>query len=379
MPTNTNFAGLTVRSTILSPLLLVGLVVAVGLLSDQEPAAVTESTFDNVWMFAPIPDEYLTATASHWSTEVGLSGFIHSGVLEWYSPDSEINARFKAIQQMNRTCDLAGMSGSFLKIALGYKKFPAWQDSVGIAEVLHTFEQVFDFGREASYRGIALDIEAHGNTFWTEEVDRIAMMSFAAALGKLKRERFPDGLLMILPENMLFKEARYLQAGDFVATFFQAVGDPLFYLGTETTYRSYKPVDLEKRLMSLQEKLDVWLTGLVPEIKVQLAPGFWPLGYYKTTKDPITGKRSYTDSQGREVPDTWRDKSPNYSALEFQEQLSTAARLNFRSIWIYSHGAAWWSLPDNDYKYVLNRNNQLLPVCTEIEEYESVIRNFQVR
>ncbi len=347
----------------------------------RKPEYVPEQqlSFDNIWMFAPIPDGYLADDAAHWSNDVGLTGFIQSGVVEWYSSESTIEDRFDAIQRMNRNSHAAGLRGSILKIALGYSELPAWQDETGLQEVLNTFRQIFQFAEQSGYSGITFDIEVYNKPLWTPDVDLKGMQNFARDLGKLKQQHFPDGKLMVVPENMLFDEDRYHFAGEFVAALFQAAGDSVCYIGSESTYRSFVPVKLAKRLKSLEAKLAKWQAESSLTVDVELVPGFWPLGFYRVVKDPLTGKRHYYDADDLPVPDSWGDKSANYSPQDFRNQLLTAARLNYRSIWIYSHGAAWWQLPDSSYSHVRNLNNQLLPVVDNIEEYEKVLREFRHR
>lgn len=334
----------------------------------------------NVLMFAYVPPQYVTETIEYWADTLMLDGFIIGNICEWYQKEDYYSLRTDELVQFSTACRENGIQYNFLKIALGYKEFPAWHDTVAIKRQCNNIIRILDWAKKVGFYGICFDTEPYTVPLWDKGSERFKYVDvsdikrgfeiFSSKISeKLERE---DLELLIIPEGNYFSlkkyGSKYQLWSDFISGFLENESIHTIIVGCEYTYKKIDYNSIKKYSKQLFE---------FQNDKIKYAYGAWPLGYYKAIKNPLSDKTIFLDSNLSQMKNSWLDKSPNYSSLHFQKQLDNFHDFSNEWIWIYSHGSAWWSLTDKKYKYIWKPENQFLSPNKEIKSYIDVLWNFK--
>jgi len=351
--------------------------------------------FDNkdsdlrILMYTPIPPDYVIETIDFWADSLSLDGFIIGDICEWYSKKDDIDKRSNEIRKFNWICKENGIKYNFLKIALGYEKFPMWTDSVKINFQLEKFQDIIRWSSKVGFYGIAFDTEPYTVPLWDSNSKRFKNISkkklresiskFGYELSKIIIKNFDNYSIIILPEGEYFYKNRSNMKYELWSEFFkgfQKGGLEKIIIGCEMSYKITEPSKIEKFNKDLHDSFESLIFSNYKS-NIKFAFGAWPLGYYKSIRIPFTKKRYFLNRNLEKMKSSWEDKSPNYSSEEFQIQLSEFKKYSPQWIWIYTHGASWWQLDTLKYTKIWNPKNQELPVYKNIDEYIKVLANIK--
>ena len=344
-------------------------------------------TNPKILMFAPVPVQYVIDNVNYWADSLSIDGFIIGNVCTWYSTQTELEEKTVIIAEFNRICKEHSIKYNFLKIALGYREFPIWTDSLKIQLQLEKFAFIADWAKKVGFYGIAFDTEPYTVSLWNPDDERFKLIpekeltddiyEFSKKLSYAIISNYRDCSVIILPEGEYFEQKKFDKGYSLWNYFFEGLnGGDLseIIVGCEMTYKITNPAKIEKYNSELLEAFnsDYWEKGkLVKNIKFTF--GSWPLGFYKNVKIPSTGKRIFLNKNLKKMKNSYGDKSPNYTPEEFETQLEEFRKYSPEWIWIYAHGASWWQLDTLKYENIWNPENQSLPVCEDFQEYIKIL------
>jgi len=335
---------------------------------------------DNVLMFAYVPPEYVIETIEYWADSLMLDGFIIGNICEWYDIEEIYSLRTDEMIKFNNVCKVNGVIYNFLKIALGYRKFPKWSDTLKVRKQSVNLSKIISWAKEVGFYGICFDTEPYTVPLWdpySERFNDVALTDIKAGFNiftsTISKKIAHDGLeLLIIPEGEYFDKnhsgSKYRLWKDFIASLYNNNYIKQIIIGCECTYKKVDYNTIKKFSYQLEKSKNN---------KVKFAFGAWPLGYYKSIKLPFSNKRIFINSKLSTMDNSYFDKSPNYYPSDFKKQLDNFHIFSSEWIWIYSHGSAWWSLSDSSYCYIWRSENQLLPTDKNLESYIKVLQNYK--
>jgi hypothetical protein len=331
-------------------------------------------------MFTYVPPEYVIETINYWADSLMLDGFIIGNICEWYDTEKIYSLRTDEIIKFNSLCKMNGIKYNFLKIALGYREFPIWSDTLEVRKQSGNLAQIISWAKEVGFYGICFDTEPYTVPLWDPNSERfkgVALTDIKAGFNILSstisQKIAYNGLeLLIIPEGEYFYKnhnvSKYRLWEDFFSGLYNDDYIKKIIIGCEYTY---KKVDY-KTTKKFSDQL-----GKSKNNKVIFAFGAWPLGYYKSIKLPFFNKRIFINSKLSIMDNSYLDKSPNYYPSDFKNQLDNFHNFSNGWIWIYSHGSAWWSISDSSYSHIWRPDNQFIPTDENLKSYIKVLQNYK--
>ncbi len=331
-------------------------------------------------MFAYVPPEYVTETIEYWADSLKLDGFIIGNICEWYDTEEVYSLRTDEMIKFNNVCKINGVIYNFLKIALGYREFPVWSDTLQVEKYSENLSKIILWAKKVGFYGICFDTEPYTVPLWdpySERFNDIALTDikegikiFSSAISEKIAQNELE--LLIIPEGEYFDKnqrvSKYRLWKDFIVGLYNNDCIKQIIIGCEYTYKKINYNTIKNFSNKLEE---------LKNEKVKFAFGAWPLGYYKSIKIPFFNERMFINSRLSIMDNSYLDKSPNYYPSDFKIQLNNFHIFSSKWIWIYSHGSAWWSLPDSDYCHIWKPENQFLPTNKNLESYIKVLQNYK--
>jgi hypothetical protein len=331
-------------------------------------------------MFCDIDLKYLENTAFFWSKEVGISGFMLSGISNWYYSKEKILSYSGRLRETSKECKKYGIDSNFIKTALGYKELPDWLDDRAWYEIQENFRVTAKLAVESGCKGIAIDTEPYQISLWDPYAFRLVgypqselkkkIFQRGRDLMKAMVSDFPGIEVIILPVGLLHGRG-YFYWMDFVNGLMSESGYSAFILADERTYHVTKKKKIEKVFKKINFLMEQKAKNKKAwHKKGTIAFGGWPLGYYRSIKDKNGKFLGYANKKG-ELVGSYGDKSEWYSIGEFEEQIRTFESLCPKYIWIYGHGSSWWQVDPK--KYPGLHENQSLATISNIDAYFAVV------
>lgn len=364
---------------------------------------VTDPDRDRVQtlLFATMPPRYYADTAEHWA-RVGVGGVMLHGVMSDWSDDiwalpgggREVGAAhplFVECARMNERCRAVGIRHNSVKVAF-YRPVPDWFDDDGWTRLCESFRQCAIFARDAGFAGVALDIEyiawmydLSWEGYQSEGYPRDRLRSQArrrgAELVAAMLREFPDMINWHLPEGIYHYGplATDLLVGmvDVLARH-RAPGG--IHVCTEATYTRTDPVWMVRFCRWLDGEIGAACDGAGREYwssKGTIAPGLWPLGYYRDVLDETGKLVGYTGKEETfhgALVGSYADKSENYSPAEFRRQFAAARMVARAYVWVYCHGSVLWRMTPEERARYGGSQSDVLPVAEDLDAYLDVLR-----
>lgn len=333
-----------------------------------------------VLIFSTVDIQYLSDSVERWGKEIGVNGFLLSYVADWWTQRAELFRNLDLMREVNRRGAACGVDSNFINVALGYKELPLWTDDKAWAGVLQNFRGIAEFIRQSGTRGIAIDTEPYNAALFNsraarfKDIDREILRARVYQRGReimrALTEVYPEIEVIILPEGALYwfnPEGGISHDYELWIDFFDGAASVRnrrgIVIAGERTYSVPDKSSMEKIYNRTEDSMRGHAGA--PQFwnkKCSIALGMWPLG------------REYND------------KSARYSPSDFRMQFSAAVALSPRYVWIYDHGAAWFSLKKEEVeKYTSNgrwiweKSYQAMPAIKNIDEYYAVLRDYQKR
>lgn len=340
-------------------------------------------------LFGDMDLVYLRDTARFWRERVGIDGFILPGIFDWYESPDKVWANYNRLQEANRACAIYGIDANFIKVALGYRALPRWDDETSWQAIFDRFGAAASLAFRTGCRGIVIDTEPYTLPLWdplaerfegrtVEELQR-AVRGVAEGLMEAMVSAYPEIEIMVIPDGAY----RWFRKSDPVyrlwIDFFDGLAASLspggVIVGTESSYHARSRELITWYYCAFN---GVMLQHVEDPIYWQrrcgIALGGWPLGYYREVRNE-EGRVIGTVNKKGEPARSKSDKSSYYPPEEFEEQIRTFESLCSRYIWIYAHGSAWWSPEADRHKHLAGQSSPLDP---RIEEYYDVVNRSEM-
>ncbi len=352
-------------------------------------------------LFSPISPEYLRDTAAHWK-RTGFDGFLLDRIMDNWSDDvwaSDGDAAtrggdddtFKKVKSCNDACKEQGIEDNFIKVAF-YSHIPLWTDDAAWERVCGLFKETARFARMSGCRGIALDIEYVSEQYDPEwkgyaesgapETDlRKAAVRRGKEIVASMLEAYPEMVFLTLPEGISYYGPL---AGDFFRGMVEGMAERGakggLHLLTESSYSMTSVMGILHFVQELDSKVNALLdpeTASYWKSRCSIAPGGWPLGYYREVIDSSGKFLGYSGREevfGDSIAGSYADKSRRFSQEEFREQYAGLFLGGKRYCWIYGHGATWWQFSGQDIAKYGRVSNSELPVDAELGKFKDIVR-----
>ncbi len=342
-------------------------------------------------LFAKIAPRFYEEKAEYFA-EIGIDGIMLAGIWHnwssdvWQQPHShfdrdvergrfvgEQNVMFQRCKSLNARCREVGIDYNSIKVAF-YKPLPDWFDDEAWARVVENFRQGAVFAREAGFAGVTLDIEYINQIY---ELDYEAYLEPGYPRDQMREkarqrgyeimsamlDEFPEMIFWNLPEG----HAMYGPlASDIIVGLVSAMAENDapggFHLSTEHTYKSTNPMAVMAYVYETESTLRDTIAALAGEDVLNywdregtIAPGLWPLGYYRSVKDEVGEHLGYSGREkvyGATLVGSYADHSANYGPEEFRAQFAAARMVADEFVWIYGHGRVLWEMtPEEQIEY----------------------------
>jgi len=340
-------------------------------------------------LFSDMDLIYLRDTARFWRNRVGIDGFILPGIFNWYERPEKIWANYNLLQEANRECVIYGIDANFIKVALGYRALPRWDDETSWRAICDRFGVAASLAFRTGCRGIVIDTEPYTKPLWDPMAERFegrpveelekAVHRVAEELMDAMLSSYPEIEIMVIPDGAY----RWFRKSDptyrLWIHFFNGLAASLssggVIVGTESSYhaRSREMITwyycaFNGIMLQHAEDPIYW------QRRCGIALGGWPLGYYREVRDEEGRVIAIVNKKG-EPAQSKSDKSSYYPPEEFEEQMRTFESLCSRYIWIYAHGSAWWQVDPVSYPHLVRQSGPLDPL---IEEYYDVVKRSEL-
>lgn len=328
-----------------------------------------------VLLFSAIDGQYLADSLKYWGNDVGVNGFMLSYVADWWSPKNEIFKNLDLLKKINTQGRQYDIDSNFIKISLGYRELPLWTDEQAWEPVIDSFRNIATLIRQSGTRGIAIDTEKYGSSFFNPDSERYKFIKRDILKAKVYEkgreimqaitEAYPDIEVILLQEGSFWwivqNDKEYEMWIDFYKGIESVKNNQGIVIATEGTYSITDKKQLTNRhnqiLNSMQDAVtdkQFW------QEKCSLAIGMWPLG------------KEYDNKSARFLPSV------------FEGQFLQAVALSPKYVWIYDHGVAWFQLKGEeagkytkDGRWIWEKRYQILPTDPNINEYYSILRNYK--
>ncbi len=339
-----------------------------------------------ILLFAPIPPLFVMDHIDFWADSSGFDGFIIGNIAEYYSSKSELESKRQSIEDFNYICMQNGMGFNFLKIAIGYRTFPLWTDTVAIKKQLEQFSIILQWAKEVGFYGLAIDTEPYSTPLWDPNTDRFdnipleilsnSIFHFGQKLGELIGNTNEGLQLMLLLEGVYLQNV-YNKGYNLWYQFVNGLTSANLnrvILSCESSYKRTNLRRFENYYLKLVESINDELEN--PD-KLQLSFGAYPLGYYKKRVDKFTDGVVFLNKDGKLMKNGYADKRSNYDVEKFRNQLKMFKDYSSNWMWVYGHGAAWWQLDTTKYRTIWNKVSQSIPPDSSINRYFQVVRDIK--
>jgi muramidase (phage lysozyme) len=362
-------------------ILLLGIILAIAISPKLFSNSISSAAASKpkVLMFTQIDIYYLRDTVQYWGERVGVNGFLLSYIAEWYYNKDELNRNLAVLSEVNRIGAQYGVDSNFIKVAIGYYKLPLWTDDNAWAPVLENFRNIAAFCKQSGTKGIAIDTEPYNAVLYAPKAERFKGIDRSLLKSKIFQrgreialaltQEYPEMELMVLLEGAFYwfhpeqgvAPGAYELWMDFYDGLASVRNKTGIVIAGERTYSVLN----RAQMIDIYNKIDQTMLTYAKDAaywkeKGSIALGMWPLG-----------KEYY-------------DKSARYSPNEFKSQFQNAVALSPRYVWIYDHGTAWFQLKNGEEeKYIKNgrsiweKRYQMLPTNPNIDEFHTVLRNYQ--
>lgn len=340
-------------------------------------------------LFSDIDLDTLRETAGFWRAEVGMDGFMLSGVAGWDDDPVDIRSTKEKLAATNRACAAKGITANFIILSLGHGVLPPWQDESAWQRIAGTFGAAAELARETGCRGVLIDTEPYTLPLWNPSAPRFdgcradllrdSVRRAGAGIMEAMADRFPSIEVIIIPDGayrwFAKGEGRYALWIAFFNGLISAGARGGVVVGAESSYHATDPQTLFRfyyalNAIMMRESSDpvYWQTNC------SIALGAWPLGYYKVERDEHGRIAGIIDHAGEPMTASKADKSAYYTAEVFDRQFRTIESLCPRYAWIYAHGASWWQAVSDDPAHGAEVLIEAIPTIPDIDQYYEVVR-----
>lgn len=355
-------------------------------------------------LFSPINVNYLRETAGEWATR-GFRGFLFDGVMHdtttnVWAVDGNAGSRgeddglFREVMSCNDACRAVGIDSNFIKVAF-YSELPNPFDDEAWSKITSNFAEAATFAKGSGCAGLAIDTEYVSwqyNPQWKgyadlrrepAEIEQQYRRRFQQ-ITKSMLERFPDMVLLTLPEGVRLYRRYYLPIFmGMLQGFAEANAPGGLHVLTEETYHTTTPTGLGNYAEDLNELVlevadapyrDYW------KARCSIALGAWPLGYYRPIFDDKGKQIGYggrKEIHGDKVIGSYADRSAWYPPETFRRQMAGLNTWSTKYNWIYAHGPVFWTLTEEQmtrYKTGVHKPmGDMLPTVDNLAEYFDAI------
>jgi hypothetical protein len=323
-----------------------------------------------VLLFSAIDVDYLNDTLARRGNVFGVDGFMLAYIGDWWSQDSEISKNENRLARLTALGSKCGIDSNFLKVALGYRVIPEWEDENSWAQIERNIGAIAALAQRTGLKGLAIDTENYRNNLWADRslLSKQTNKSQARALVRKRGAQLmhaisaahPSAVIILLQEGAFWWYQRRDKSYEFWMDFYNGLASVRpeggLVIGTESTYSLTNRRDIDERITELREIMlqhaedrNYW------KARGSVAIGMWPVG------------KEYDD------------KSARYPVAAFQQQFNAATDLSERYVWIYGHGSAWWQLPreqiqrySRESHWIWGPEHQALPTVSNLDEYRRV-------
>lgn len=375
----------------------------------EQPAMVFDLVADTraqrprTLCFGPMNVNYLRDTASQWADR-GFRGFMLEEIMRSWEDDvwakdgnpdtrGEDDALLAEVRAANVACKSVGIDSNVLKVAL-YKELPDWSDDAAWSQITTNFREGARFARQSGCIGIAIDGEYVKRQYepdWSGYRGRPVGQLKAQVRARWQQvvgamlDADPDLVLLVLPEGVRTYGELYNEVLTGMASAMSERNAPGgMHLFLEGTYHLTEPFRVANYAMTTNETVKEILPKAVRDYwsrRCTVAPGAWPLGYYraiKNAKGDFVGWSGKQNVFGDQVVGSYADKSEWYPPQTFAEQMAALNTFSPRYNWIYSHGAVFWQWTEEQrarYERGVHqtKSNPTLPTVANVDAFLSII------
>jgi hypothetical protein len=315
---------------------------------------VRKKVAPKVLFHSGISIDQIIEDAEFWADTAGVSGFMLSGLAEWYSSEATLEKSAGELRRLNASVRKLGINSNLVLLRLGRAKLPEWDDSEAWSDVIDKIALIGRFAAESGCGGIAIDTEPLENPLWTDTTQAAGIKARSRELFSRIEEEAPGIMILIMPAAHYALESHpaYPAWEYFWKGLVSAQPSGQIVLAAEQTYSVTNPAGIEQIYAALEQ----WMIAHTPDRdfwynRCVIALGAWPLGV------------------------DYKDKGARYPVEAFRKQLDTFRRLCPDYIWIYGHGSSWWqaernSLPSDAW----SPDAQVLPTTPDVDDYYRVLR-----
>jgi hypothetical protein len=350
--------------------LLAMLIVAITSPATLAETSTTAQVRPKVLLFSAIDVDYLNDTLARRGNVFGVDGFMLAYIGDWWSQDSEISKNENRLARLTALGSKCGIDSNFLKVALGYRVIPEWEDENGWAQIERNIAAIAALAQRTGLKGLAIDTENYRNQLWADRSlfskqtnksqTRALVRKRGAQLMQAISTAHPSATTILLQEGAFWWYQRREKSYEFWMDFYNGLASVRpeggLVIGSESTYSLTEPRDISARVTELRETMlqhaedRAYWQG-----RGSVAVGMWPVG------------KAYDD------------KAARYPVAAFQQQFNAASDLSERYVWIYGHGSAWWQLTrDEIHRYtrqshwIWGPEHQAIPTVPTLDEYRRV-------
>lgn len=323
-----------------------------------------------VLIFSAIDVDYLNDTLVDRGNAFGVNGFMLAYIGEWWSHETDLASNERRLKRLSELGTRCGLNNNFIKVALGYRAVPQWDDEDGWTGVERNIGAIAALARRTGLKGLAIDTENYDTKVWeahplrfkrTKKDDwRGLVRKRGAQLMHAIVSAYPDAETLLLQEGAYWWFQRrdefyelWIDFYDGLASVRPAAG---VVVATESTYSLTKAAEIRARVAEIRDSMSQHVQdGDYWKDHGSLAIGMWPVG------------KAYDD------------KSARYSVGAFEQQFDAATHLSSRYVWIYGHGAAWWQMtPEQlggyarDAHWIWGAQYQAIPTIPLLDQYRRV-------
>jgi hypothetical protein len=323
-----------------------------------------------VLLFSPIDVGYLNETLIMRGNDFGFRGVMLAYIGEWWSKPDELLKHERSLKRLTTIGASCGLDSNFIKVALGYRTIPEWDDDSGWDRVTRTIGMIASLARRTGIRGLAIDTENYDTKLWWASSIRFKAAQRESWRG-LVRERgtqvmrkilsaYPEAEIVLLQEGGFWWHERQDKFYELWIDFFNGLASLRpkqgIVLGTESTYSiinanamGARALEIEQSMLRNVQDPDYW------RAHGSVAIGMWPIGK------------------------TYEDKSARYSLHDFKQQFSEAVKHSSRYVWIYGHGSAWYQMSSEDIERYNGESHSLwglpylqIPTIPDLDLYRKI-------
>jgi hypothetical protein len=323
-----------------------------------------------VLMFSAIDVDYLNDKLARRGNVLGVNGFMLAYIGEWWSREADLSKNAERLKRLTKLGTTCGIDSNFIKVALGYREIPQWDDEEAWAQVAKNFGAIAALARRTGLKGLAIDTENYDTKVWLAEPLRFKRASkdtwhaFVRKRGTQVMQAiisaYPGAETILLQEGAYWWYQRRERSYELWLEFYNGLASARptggLVVATESTYSQTSATDIRAKAREIRDSMSQHVQDRNYWNEYgSVAIGVWPLG------------KSYDD------------KSARYSVADFMQQFNAAAELSKRYVWIYGHGAAWWQVTEDEIKRYADESHwiwgpkyQAAPTIPALDQYRQV-------